>query len=202
MLGSEVRQIAAHKELLIVNDTAPPIKAAYPPIAVLKQKYASREFSMPKVLYLGDIDADFKYAENTQANFQSGSEYSNTGGNNTPNRTILDDETFENIIEEVVEEIFNENPIFSENEEINMETEAELLHEKEDIGSRMREAESEKAASQTENSTVILRKEIQNQSEPELDAESDALEGLSDDVRAEHRELKARAEMEVSRSIF
>ena len=66
----------------------------------------------------------------------------------------------------------------------------------------MREAESEKAAAQSESSTVILSKEIENQAEPESDAESDALDGLSDDVRAEHRELKARAEMEVSRSIF
>lgn len=202
MFGSEVRQIAAHKELLIVNDTAPPIKASFPPIAVLKQKYASREYSMPKVFYLGDIDADFKFAENTQAKVQSGSKNSNTGENNKPNRTISGDETFENIIEEAVEEIFNENPGFSENEEIHMETETELLHEKEDIGSRMREAESEKAAAQTENSPVILRKEIENQAEPELDGESGALDGLSDDVRAEHRELKERAEMEVSRSIF
>lgn len=201
MLGSEVRQIAAHKELLIVNDTAPPIKAAYPPIAVLKQKYVSPNFSMPKILYLGDIDADFKFAENTQANFQNGSKHSNIRENNNPNETILDDETFENIIEEVVEEIIDENSIFTD-EEINMETEEEYLNEKEDIGSRMREAESEKATAQTENSTVILSREIENQAEPEPDAESDALDGLSDDVRAEHRELKARAEMEVSRSIF
>lgn len=202
MLSSEVRQIAAHKELLIVNDTAPPIKAAYPPIAVLKQKYVSPKYAMPKVLYLGDIDADFKFAENTQAKVQSGLEHSNIGANNKPNRTILDDVTFENIIEEVVEEIFNENPIFMENEEIHMENEEQFSTDKKDIASRMREAESEKAAAQSESSTVILSREIENQSETESDAESDTLCGLSDDVRAEHRELKARAEMEVSRSIF
>ena len=202
MLGSEVRQIAAHKELIIVNDTAPPIKAAYTPIAVLKQKYVSPEFSMPKVFYLGDIDADFKFPENTKANFQSGSKHSNTEENNNPNRTILDNEIFENIIEETIEEIFNENPNFMENEEVNMENEEQFSTDKKDIASRIREAESEKAAAQFESSTVILSREIEIQAEPESDGESDALDGLSDDVRAEHRELKARAEMEVSRSIF
>ena len=63
MHAGEVRQIAAHKELLIVNDTAPPIKAAYPPMAVLKDKFTSTEYGKPDVLYLGDIDARYNFGE-------------------------------------------------------------------------------------------------------------------------------------------
>ena len=115
MFGSEVRQIPAHKELLIVNDTAPPIKAAYPPIGVLKQKYTSPEYKLPKVIYLGDIDADFKFAENTQVNFENNSTHSHMAieENDNSNQTILDEETFEKIADATIEEFFNENPILS-----------------------------------------------------------------------------------------
>ncbi len=37
MLPTEIRQTAAHSEVLIISDTAPPIRAAYPPLAVLKE---------------------------------------------------------------------------------------------------------------------------------------------------------------------
>lgn len=206
MLGSEVRQIAAHNELLIVNDTAPPIKAAYPPIAVFKQKYISPKFSMPKVFYLGDIDTDFKFAESSQTNdeINSSTQYSSPAAeeNDSQNRIILDDKTIETVIEEVVEEIFDENPNFTETEETNMETAEEYLTDEEDIASRVRAADSDEAAEQTGSSAVVLSKEFENQAETESETDADVLDGLSDDVRAAHRELNARAEMEISRSIF
>lgn len=59
MLAGEVRQIAAHKELLIVSDTAPPIKAAYPPLALQKLKFQPQSYGMPKLVHLGDIDPAF-----------------------------------------------------------------------------------------------------------------------------------------------
>jgi type IV secretion system protein VirD4 len=206
MLGSEVRQIAAHNELLIVNDTAPPIKAAYPPLAVLKQKYVSPKFSMPKVTYLGDIDDDFKFAEDTQTNdkINSAAQYPSPadGENSSQKSTILEDQTLETIIEEAVEEIFDENTDFTETEETNMEIEEEYLTDAEDIGSRVSVADADEDTVQPENLPVILSKEIEDESAADSEAEADTLCDLSDDVRAAHRELEARAEMEISRSIF
>lgn len=199
MFGSEIRQIPAHKELLIVNDTAPPIKAAYPPIAVLKQKYVSPKFKLPKVHYLGDIDADFKFAENAQENFENQSMISNSKieAKDSLNQPILDDETFEKIAEETVEEIFDENPNFIETEETNMKTE-EYLTDEEDIASRVRVANLNETEMNTEISPVVLSREVENKEE--FDADTDVLDGLSDDVRAAHRELEVRA-MEIGRSV-
>lgn len=59
MLPSELRQIAAHTELLIVNDTAPPIRAAYPPFAVSRKSYIAARKATPSVVHLGDVDETF-----------------------------------------------------------------------------------------------------------------------------------------------
>lgn len=192
MHAGEVRQLPAHKELLIVNDTAPPIKAAYPPIAVMKQKFNSPVYGTSKIIYLGDIDAGFKFAENGEIDLEM----------QTSNPTTLDRETNKKIIEEAVDEIFNENEILTQIEKTNMENQPEYLTNKEDISSRMRMAESEDAAAQSAGSTVVLTKEIENQDETETVDEADALKGLSDDVRLAFRELDARAEMEITRSVF
>jgi type IV secretion system protein VirD4 len=202
MHAGEVRQIAAHQELLIVNDTAPPIKAAYPPIALMKQKFISPVYGTSKVIYLGDIDAGFKFAENGGINSEMKEAFSPTEQNNASNRTILDDATNVKKIEEAIDEILNENKILSEMEETNMKNQPEYQTDKEDIASRMRMAESEETAAQAESSTVSLTKEIENRAESESDSEGDALCGLSDDVRLAFRELDARAEMEITRSVF
>jgi type IV secretion system protein VirD4 len=208
MSAAEVRQIAAHSELLILSDTAAPIKAAYPPIAVLKQKYVSPEYSMPKVHYLGDIDENFKFAESTHSN----GEIDRAAHHSSPaaeedarsKRTISGDKTLENIIEEAVEEFFNENPWFTEAARKNMKTEENLTEEDDDdIASPVRVAELNEPTEQTESSPVTLSREIENKAEIESVTDAGgALDGLSDDVRAARRELEARAEMEVSRSVF
>ncbi len=207
MHAGEVRQIAAHKELLIVNDTAPPIKAAYPPIAVIKKKFISPVYGTPKVIYLGDIDADFRFAEHSQNDGEIYSEMqiasSEIEENKISNRTNLDNETNEKIVEEVFDEIFNQTPILTETEETNMDNQPEYLTDKDDIVSHVRMAESEETAAQPESSTVVLTKEIENPAQIQSVDDSDALDGLSDDVRlALQRELNARAEMEITRSVF
>lgn len=63
MLASEIRQIAAHSEVLIISDTAPPIRAAYPPFAVLKNSYVANQKGTPQELHLGDIDPAFLLTE-------------------------------------------------------------------------------------------------------------------------------------------
>ena len=202
MHAGEVRQIAAHQELLIVNDTAPPIKAAYPPIAVMKQKHFSPVYGTPKVIYLGDIDAGFKFAENGEIDSDMQNPVSAGKENKISNRTTLDDDTNENIIQEAVDEIFKENAILTETEETNMENQTEYLTDQEDIASRVRTAETEETAAQSENSTVVLTREIENPPESQTDEDSGPLDGLSDEVRLAFRELDARAEMEITRSVF
>ncbi|MBK6591154.1 MAG: type IV secretory system conjugative DNA transfer family protein [Acidobacteria bacterium] len=59
MLPTEIRQTAAHSEVLIISDTAPPIRAAYPPFAVSNEMYLAPNKGAPKEVHLGDIDAQF-----------------------------------------------------------------------------------------------------------------------------------------------
>jgi len=59
MLPNEIRQTAAHSEVLIISDTAPPIRAAYPPFAVSNETYLAPNKGTPKEVHLGDVDAQF-----------------------------------------------------------------------------------------------------------------------------------------------
>jgi len=59
MHPSEIRQIAAHSEVLIVSDTAPPIRAAYPPFAVSRQQYPAKRKGSPNEVHLGQVDPAF-----------------------------------------------------------------------------------------------------------------------------------------------
>ncbi len=59
MLPNEIRQTAAHSEVLIISDTAPPIRAAYPPFAISNEICPAPKKGHPKEVHLGDIDAQF-----------------------------------------------------------------------------------------------------------------------------------------------
>jgi len=61
MLPAEIRQTAAHSEVLIISDTAPPIRAAYPPYAVNKKIFPSSTKGNPRELRLSDIDGAFAF---------------------------------------------------------------------------------------------------------------------------------------------
>jgi type IV secretion system protein VirD4 len=63
MHASEIRQIAAHSEVLIVSDTAPPIRAAYPPLAVMRHSQQAKRKGSPRELHLGNIDPAFLLTE-------------------------------------------------------------------------------------------------------------------------------------------
>lgn len=67
MHASEIRQIARHSEVLIVSDTAPPIRAAYPPFAVLKSVHLAKRKGLPRELHLGDVDPAFLLTERPKA---------------------------------------------------------------------------------------------------------------------------------------
>jgi hypothetical protein len=68
MLPNEIRQTAAHSEVLIISDTAPPIRAAYPPFAVHKNTYSAAIKGTPREIHLGDIDPQFSFTDSGQAN--------------------------------------------------------------------------------------------------------------------------------------
>jgi hypothetical protein len=205
MLSSEVRQIAAHKELLIVNDTAPPIKAAYPPLAVIKQKYISSEYGKPRVFYLGDIDTDFKFAESADT---SNVNFSASASSNNSDQAIFDDEKLDRIVDETISEVINEIVISTENEEIKMKNFTAPLNEDEDIASRIDFSVLENVSEQpeiSEVSPVILSKTYKPEEDSDTensDADFDALNGLSEAVRTAHQEIEARAEIEISRSVI
>jgi len=59
MLPNEIRQTAAHSEVLIISDTAPPIRAAYPPFAMSNEICLAPKKGLPKETHLGDIDTQF-----------------------------------------------------------------------------------------------------------------------------------------------
>lgn len=59
----EIRQIPPHAELIVINDTAPPIRAAYPPIAVLKEKFVSPVHRIGEPTHLHEVDPKFARKE-------------------------------------------------------------------------------------------------------------------------------------------
>lgn len=95
MHASEIRQIARHSEVLIVSDTAPPIRAAYPPLAVMRNGYAARVKGSPRELYLGDIDPAFLL----------------TGTTDTKNDRRENKEKFMNIVSTEVDRVFTDDTI-------------------------------------------------------------------------------------------
>ncbi|HRH44006.1 MAG TPA: type IV secretory system conjugative DNA transfer family protein [Pyrinomonadaceae bacterium] len=199
MHAGEVRQIAAHQELIILNDTAPPIKASYPPIAVMKQKYFSPVYGTGKVIYLGDIDDTFKFHENTE-NFAIGDSDIKTSStrpveNNGSNQGNTNNRIIENSVGKVVDEVWENNLELGKAEIKDMQNQPDYLNEKEDLAVQMQKAELEKTKAAQPQSKEILTKEIKNQVNPESSDQTDALNGLSNQVQ---RKLDAHVKSKVS----
>jgi len=57
---TEVRQMQKHQQCVVVIDTSPPIKSAYPPYAVLKQRAIAIEYGKPKLVSLEDAEAEYQ----------------------------------------------------------------------------------------------------------------------------------------------
>ncbi|MCA1579169.1 MAG: type IV secretory system conjugative DNA transfer family protein [Acidobacteria bacterium] len=57
---TEVRQMVKHQQCVVVIDTSPPIKSAYPPYAVLKQRAIAIEYGEPKLVSLEDAEAEYQ----------------------------------------------------------------------------------------------------------------------------------------------
>src|SRR5215213_2636598 len=52
MDAPEVRQMVKHKQCVVLIDTSPPIKCAYPPYAVLKQRAIAIDYGQPRLVSL------------------------------------------------------------------------------------------------------------------------------------------------------
>jgi len=54
MLPDEIRQMPKFRQLLVVTDTAPPVKAAFPPVYLRRDIQKAVAYAKPEVLRLGD----------------------------------------------------------------------------------------------------------------------------------------------------
>ena len=57
MLPDEVRQMPKFRQLLVVTDTAPPVKAAFPPVYLRKDIEKPTRYRKPEVLRFSDVQA-------------------------------------------------------------------------------------------------------------------------------------------------
>jgi len=117
MHSSEIRQIAAHQEVLIVNDTAPPIRAAYLPFAVQTGSYIAKPLTEPRAIYLGEIDAVFDLKDTSPAS-KNGPRKAELRGlvTQTVEQVLSDDKLLEIIAkdqnpDEVLDEFREENAL-------------------------------------------------------------------------------------------
>ena len=206
MHAGEIRQIAAHKELLIVNDTAPPIKAAYPPLAVLKDKFTTKEYGKPDVLYLGNIDERYDFGEGLEraSEIVSNAPFS-IEKTSEIDQTITDEQIVQ-IVDESVSEVIRENIFLSEIEKDEKADFDEFLTDDEDIASRINAA-SANSSGTSKPPPIILSKTIEPEAKPKTVKNKigkllDALNGLSDDVRAAQAEIYDRSLLEINRSVI
>ena len=66
---TEVRQMVKHSQCVVVIDTSPPIKASYPPYAVLRQRAIAVDYGEPRLVSL--IDAEEAFLRKVQAKMQT-----------------------------------------------------------------------------------------------------------------------------------
>lgn len=209
MHAGEIRQIAAHRELLIVNDTAPPIKAAYPPLAVMPQKFDAPLYSQPPVLYLGDIDARY-LKDNRAARKVEKTETETKPEKDFAAETQKSAEEKSSAISEAVDDILTEQTVFgggSEKAELKGTATAPLA-ENEDVASRVGAAQTNSAGSRTAPQQNILSKTIDAETKKNSAAATasgasikNALNNLKEDVQAKFRAEYETNLIEMNRSV-
>lgn len=95
MLSSEIRQISAHSEVLIISDTAPPIRAAYPSMSISRALYKRKTIGVPDILHLGDRDARFQLNRKQRGNAEE----------------FSDNEKVTDVVSEVVDEVITDETL-------------------------------------------------------------------------------------------
>lgn len=216
MHAGEIRQIAAHKELLVVCDTAPPVKAAYPPIAVMKNKFESKKYGEPRAPLLGDIDSRYRF---DQTEIKNDVEVIAA----VPKKEIdsaqkeLSDEPVntERAVKEFVSEVVDAaisavesgKPDESGKPEKNFD---KPLTDAEDVADRINcdSANDVGESNISKQATVVLTKSVnvnisqsKKTGKKKSSANLDALNALPDEVRAASQEIYNRSLINISQSV-
>jgi type IV secretion system protein VirD4 len=214
MHAGEVRQIAAHKELLVVNDTAPPIKAAYPPLAVLKNRFVSPEYGKPRTIYLGDVDPRYRIERSNRIDDSEAILVASALNQESLNQANPEDENnqIDRIVDEAVSGVITDSAVlFAEsNDEQAGEDFSQPLADDEDVATRINSASAGGSGNSItqKQAAVVLTKTIEagaaaKKSETKKNASiADALRGLPDEVRAAQAEIYAPSLVEINRSVI
>jgi hypothetical protein len=172
------------------------------------KKFISPVYGKPKVIYLGNIDADFNFGGETSSSNsinQSTSTFSSNEETDNSKPIRPNDEIIEDLVEEIVEKVITEKTIYEGDQPENMTNHAESSIERKDIAARVALAEKSVASKQTENSPLVLTKSIETSDEAETenaDSAINPLDGLGDTVRATHQEYQAHVKMGINRSLI
>ncbi len=145
MHAGEVRQIAAHKELLIVCDTAPPIKAAYPPLAVTKNKFVAKEYGKPRAPFLGDVDSSYRLEQTADASDVASISAAFENETDTEQATQTQPANMEQVVEESVSEAMGSAAILQDETTEMKSNLTEPLTDDEDVASRINAAQADGA---------------------------------------------------------
>ena len=200
MHAGEVRQIAAHKELLIVSDTAPPIKAAYPPLAVRSAKFQSLNYGKPRLLHLGDIDPTYSLDERQELE-------SDGLDRDKVSAPAGLGEDLEKHVSDAVDDILTD-AAFEENgfEADSIKDLDDPIDDNEDIASRISSSSiSALALAETQN-PVVLTKSIEPSGSYKSGGSgqklTDVLNNLTEDVREKLQGQYERSLLEMNRSVI
>ena len=211
MHAGEVRQIAAHKELLIVCDTAPPIKAAYPPLAVTKNKFVAKEYGKPRAPFLGDVDSGYRLEQTADASDEVSISTAFENKTDTEQATQIQPVNMEQVVEESVSEAMGSAAIIQDETTEMKSNLIEPLTDDEDVASRINTAWAGGAGKSkiSAPATVVLTRIIDSDASSPKKAKrkksgaiSDALSGLPGEVRAASQEVYDRSLLNINRSVI
>lgn len=113
MLPDEIRQMPKFRQLLVVTDTAPPVKAAFPPVYLRKDIQKPIHYRKPEVLRFSDVQArrnNFSKVSNSNGSEVSAKSNKASKGKRSKNQSAASTENKSNF------QIENDLSIASEND--------------------------------------------------------------------------------------
>lgn len=100
MLPDEIRQMPKFRQLLVVTDTAPPVKAAFPPVYLRKDIQKPIEYRKPEVLRFSDVQArrnNFSKVSNSNGSELSAKSNKASKGKRSKNQPVASAENKSNL---------------------------------------------------------------------------------------------------------
>ncbi|MGH8498745.1 MAG: type IV secretory system conjugative DNA transfer family protein, partial [Methylococcales bacterium] len=203
MHAGEIRQIAAHKELLIVSDTAPPIKAAYPPIAVTPLKFQTPNYGLPRLTHLGDVDPAYRLGEPTESENDTSMIGRERDADSLRARHDVD---LQNMVSGVVDSVLTDTVWQSGLEAHDVQGDDEPLEEGEDIASRISSDSIGSILTSQTSEPVVLSKTIESRTDDNSDTSTksltNALNNLTEDLRVSLQAQYDRSIRDMGRSLI